>query len=287
MSFLSYDSLVGAVNRLNGAAQVLRIQVIGRSFCGRGLFAFCFGNPSGGALIAAGLRGCEHTAGAALLHWTETVCRCLENKTPLCGVDLSRVLKQNGLTILPCLNPDGAEIHARGAKGAGALRPFVESLLQPDTPWLSNAAGVRLDRQFPVGFEPLREQQAFGNCGKPGADGFFGTAPLSEPETRALAAFCREERFSRALLLEEGAAMLSVFPASETAGTRETVLTTKMLAACAGTPFLLPSGAEQWGTFPAWFAETVHHNAFSLSLDSEGDAFYRRIEEALVLFSVL
>ena len=287
MSFLSYESMVRTVNRLHGVAPFLRVQVIGRSVCGRGLFALRFGNPCGGALIVAGLRGGERSAGAALLQWAQTVCQSAQTSTPLCGVDLARAFSKAGVTLLPCLNPDGTEIFTRGAKGAGLLRPFIEPLLHPDTPWQANAAGVRLDRQFPFEFELLRQQQAAFGFEGPAADGFCGTAPLTEPEARALTVLCREERFSRVLLLEEGEEMLSVFPTEAEKDMRQTVLTTKMLAACAGVPFLLPTAQEGCGTFPAWFAETLGGKAFALALNSDSDAFYRRIEEALVLFAVM
>ena len=279
--------MVRKVNLLHGEAPFLNVQVIGRSLCGRGLFALRLGNPCGGALIVAGLRGGEGTAGAALLQWAQTVCRCVKTRLPLCGVDLARVLSQTGITLLPCLNPDGLEIFTRGAKGAGSLRPFVQTITQCGVLWQANAAGVRLDRQFPCGFEAVAQQQKATCTDHPSADGFFGNAPLSEPETRALAAFCRSERFSRALLLEEGEDLLSVFPAQTEKQTRNTVLTTKMLAACAGVPFLLPTLQEQSGTFPAWFAETMGQNAFTLSLNSDGDTYCRRAEEALVLYAVL
>ncbi len=287
MSFLSYDALVRTVNRLHGAFPSLQIRVIGRSLCGRGLFAFCLGACAGGALVVAGLRGSDRTSGAAALAWAETVCRCIQTSTPLCGVDLARVFSKSGITVLPCLNPDGMEIGIRGAKGAGALRSFLAPLLAEDMPWEANAAGVRLDRQFPCGFDRLLEQQTVFGSNRPAADGFCGQAPLSEPEARALTAFCREQQFSRVLVLETGEPALSVFPAQAERQTRETVLTTKMLASCAGVPFLLPTAQEGCGTFPAWFAETMRQNAFTLSLDSDGDTFYRRIEEALVLFAVI
>ncbi len=287
MFSFTYESLVRKVNLLHGEAPFLNVQVIGRSLCGRGLFALRLGNPCGGALIVAGLRGGEGAAGAALLQWAQTVCRCVKTSLPLCGVDLARVLSQTGITLLPCLNPDGLEIFTRGAKGAGSLRPFVQSITQSGVLWQANAAGVRLDRQFPCGFEEIAQQQKANGDDRPAPDGFCGNAPLSEPETRALAAFCRSERFSRALVLETGEDLLSVFPAQTGTQTRNTVLTTKMLAACAGVPFLLPTAMEQSGAFPAWFAETTGQNAFALSLSSDGDAFYHRIEEALVLYAVL
>ncbi len=284
MGEFGYASLVSAVNRLRAQAPFFHARVIGRSLCGRGLFALRFGG-SGGALIAAGLDAGDGEAGAALLGWAEGVCRCAAEGTPFCGVDLSRALSFSGVTVLPWLNPDGLEIVRSGAKGAGTLRQFTQSLLREETPWRAGAAGLRLDRQFPCGFEEVRERQLFSGADAPAADGFFGTTPFSSPETAALARFCRSERFSRLLMLGVGEGLLSFFPAGEAPAERETVLGLKMLAASAGVPFVLPAAAERAGTFPAWFAETLNADAFALTLEHGG--FDRRLEDALTLFAVM
>lgn len=64
--------------------------------------------------------------------------------------------------VVPVLNPDGGSADARG-----------------------NAHGVDLNRNFPTGWRTLDP---------PGGAHYAGTGPLSEPETRALAALARRVR---------------------------------------------------------------------------------------------
>ena len=287
MSVFSYEALVRAVNRLHTGAPFLRVDVIGRSLCGRGLFALRLGCGAPSVLLLAGLDGSRPQGSAALLQWVEVVCAAAENGVPLCGVDLSRALAHTGITVLPCLNPDGLEIARCGAKGAGSLRSFSETLFRTDTPWSANAAGVQLDRQFPFAFDAVLQRQAFSEVTSCSPGGFFGKTALSEPEPRALARFCRREHFARALLLDCGAGTLEVFPAKGEAATRETVVAAKLLAACAGVPFVLPTAGESCGRFSPWFALTEGKSAFVLSPESGDEGFYRRVEEALVLFALL
>ena len=287
MCSFSYDALVRTVSRLRAEAPFLRVEVFGRSVCGRGLFALRFGEASGGALVLAMLDASKQTAGQALLDWAENVCACLNADEPLCGVDLSRVFRQSSLTLVPCMNPDGLEISRNGAKGAGSLGRFVRQIYSANECWHANAAGVELTRQFPYQLALLQQTQALSERQAPGAAGFFGASALTEPEVRALVQLCRRERFSRALLLETGTPLLQVFPAGESAADRETVLSAKMLSASALVPFILPSPQESAGTFAPWFAHTQQKNAFTFSAEEDLAVFARRLEELLVLFAVM
>ncbi len=287
MCSFSYDALVRTVSRLRAEAPFLHVGVFGRSTCGRGLFALRFGDAPGGALVLAMLDAAQQTAGQALLDWAENMSACLNADVPLCGVDLSRVFRQSSLTLVPCMNPDGLEICRDGARGAGSLGRFVRRLSDTDEPWHANAAGVELTRQFPYRFEFLQQTQALSETQQPAAAGFFGTAPLTEPEARALMQLCRRERFSRALLLEVGTPLLQVFPAGESAADRETVLSAKMLSASALVPFVLPSPQESAGAFAPWFAQTQQKNAFTFFAEADSAVYARRLEELLVLFAVM
>ena len=96
---------------------------------------------------------------------------------------LQRLRERAELWVLPCLNPDGyARVFERAGVGLlPALRP--------------NAHGVDLNRNFPL--PPGRKRRALPGAGStvPGAATYVGPAPLSEPESAALAAFCAVKRF--------------------------------------------------------------------------------------------
>ena len=87
------------------------------------------------------------------------------------------------LWIAPCLNPDG---YARTFEAAGRGR-----LAELRT----NAHGVDLNRNYPLpAGRPTRRLPGAGSAHHGDAT-YRGPAPLSEPETAALAALCEAERF--------------------------------------------------------------------------------------------
>ncbi|HEY0711020.1 MAG TPA: M14 family metallopeptidase [Polyangia bacterium] len=97
--------------------------------------------------------------------------------------EVARLRTRAELWVLPCLNPDAyARVFACG--GRGALRE-----LRP------NARGVDLNRNFPLPTGKRRLPLPGAGSTRPGAATYVGPAPLSEPESAALARLCEQKRF--------------------------------------------------------------------------------------------
>jgi len=124
--------------------------VIGYSFCGREIFAFHTGSPTGRQFIATyAIHGREWiTARLALRH-------------------LGVGLKSGGGWVIPLVNPDGAEI-------CNHVRPL----------WKANARGVDLNCNFDADWGSGRL-----NTKSRGSENCIGDYPFSEPETIALKNF--------------------------------------------------------------------------------------------------
>lgn len=118
--------------------------IIGASVEQRPITAYTFGNAVGGVLIFGGIHGDER----ASVYVAEQLVGALRSAPGEVGV-----------TIVPCLNPDG---YARDTRG--------------------NARGVDLNRNFPA-----------ANW-KAAARDRHGAAPASEPETRAMLGLLERQR---------------------------------------------------------------------------------------------
>jgi hypothetical protein len=99
---------------------------------------------------------------------------------------LRRLREHAEIWVVPCLNPDGyARTWERQGQGTVTeLRP--------------NARGVDLNRNFPLPEGRRRARLPGAGSTQPGAATYVGEAPLSEPETAALAALLDEARFTAA-----------------------------------------------------------------------------------------
>ena len=132
------------------------------------------GNTSAAVLVTANIHGPEYVASQVALGVLERA-----GEAP----ELRRLRERAELWVIPCLNPDGyARTWERG--GQGRLAEMR-----------ANSRGVDLNRNFPL--PPGRRRARLPGAGSttPGAATYVGEAPLSEPETRALAGLLAEHRF--------------------------------------------------------------------------------------------
>lgn len=271
-----YAALCNALEKLYRDFGVMP-RVFGRTALGRALFALDLGRGRPRALLLCGVSGADKTA-PLLLSFTQKLLQSRKDRVPFCGVDLRRAFGDCGLTVVPCLNPDGLDIHAHGLSAAGALRSFLRPLVQADMPWHANALGVDLRHQFAVGFDTHRAAGQPSPC----ASGFGGERPQSEAESHAIAALCRKEHFSRALLLQPGEKSLTVHaPQPE----RDFALADKLLAQeLSVSP---QRAAEADGGFAFWFRETVHRTAYTIQTGKGTDPLPEKMLFSCLLLSML
>ncbi|MEN0066092.1 MAG: M14 family metallopeptidase [Myxococcota bacterium] len=140
-------------------------EVYGQSVEGRPLLAVRVGDGPVPLLLTAGIHGLEYIGVRTLLE-----------------VLRSGPIPQATLWVLPVLNPD-AYVRTWTQEGdapVGALR--------------KNARGVDLNRNFPLPFSARPARLGIAGSPDPASATYRGPAPLSEPETRTLAAFARRVR---------------------------------------------------------------------------------------------
>lgn len=94
--------------------------------------------------------------------------------------------------IIPCVNPDGVEISLHGPCAALNYKNLVyRSSNGNSASWQANARGVDLNHNFPAKWEDLRKREISQGINSPSPTRFGGRKPLSEPESFALTAICK------------------------------------------------------------------------------------------------
>lgn len=286
-----YQAYLRRLETLRANYPALSVRTVGRSALGRGIFSLSVGNPRRQSLIIAGFRGDEKAYCDAALTFIARLCKAVSRKEALFDVDISKALCDCGVTVLPCLNPDGIEIHDRGPAGAGSLRRFAETL-KSEVPWQANANGVDLPRNFTPGWSLRRSEETVTGVTGPAPSGYSGEKPDREPESAALLRLCRRESFRKVLAITGTGSVVrsaSVFAPTGTA------VMQKLLADCCG---LAVGDTQESGVccaFCDWFTEAFSRPALTMepgkgdapSPASENDSVDERIVEALTLFFLL
>lgn len=108
------------------------------------------------------------------------------------------------LYIVPVVNPDGIDL-VNGVVPSGKFLTQAQTLAgnYPNIPypngWKANINGVDLNLQYPANWERAKEIKFSQGFTLPGPRDFVGTAPLTEPEARAVYNFTRNHDFKLTL----------------------------------------------------------------------------------------
>lgn len=285
---MDYNTNIYLLEELIKEFPFLNTEIQGRTPLGRGIFSLHIGNFSKTSLIAGGFYGTDYLSTSLLMLFTERLCRSVKYGSQICGTDVKKALSKVGITIIPCINPDGREIAVKGFEAAKNLRSYLSDISpEGHEKWEANAFGVDISHNFSRGWPECRHKEYEKGCAAPSASGYCGEHAESEAETKVLTRLCRMRKFTRCISLSGGENTFChyISDGSPVAGT----MMGKILADSASCVFRENYGGD--ATFGRWFSEELSRPAFSLGLKSNSpDDLYRvydRIEEALLLFLLM
>lgn len=195
----TYEEMVTDIQQLQARyPDLIRVNTIGTSADSRVLYELVIGseNAAEHILIQAGIHGREYTNPLLVMEQLEQCLKYYDSGT-YGGISYRELFSNAAIHIIPMVNPDGIAISQFGENALRStdLVQTIRTCYQYDLftkrtkssydnylkEWKANAHGVDLNRNFPAGF---------GSDAKvvlPSYSEYAGSAPLSEPETSALA----------------------------------------------------------------------------------------------------
>ena len=272
----------------------LSVELCGRTALGRGIFSLNIGNQDNSVIYAGGFHGSEWITSLTLFLFAERLCHSIKHNKLLCGVDMKRALSQLGITIIPCVNPDGTEIAVHGATTAGTLSNFVSSLGCDDySKWNANAMGVDINHNFNAGWKALRQMEEEKGIHGPAPRQFGGAYPESEAETKVLTRLCRIKQFRQCMALHAQGEEL-YWQYGDYSPPQASMMA-KILADSCSYTLVTNAGLASHGGFKDWFISEMKKPGFTMEIGkgenplpvSQLYEIYSRIEEALVLFALM
>lgn len=274
-TFIDYNTYLFYIEELIRDFPFLNAEIQGRTAVGRGIFSLSLGNRKNSVIIAGGFCGSETLTVNMLLLFCESLSACVKYGNQLWGIDVKKALAQLGVTIVPCVNPDGNEIRLKGFEGAKSLRYYSASRVAETGFCDGNAMGVDIRRNF------LSDEEAADTR-------LTGAYKESEAETRTLTRLCRNRSFRSCLTLEAGNNLLLRY------GNRpQDAMAAKILADSCGCTYIL--NPHRASGFSQWFNESFRKSAFTIKTGKGKNPLpadslyydYSRLEEALLLFCLM
>lgn len=271
----------------------LTVGCIGRSRAGRPILSLSLGHGEKNVLLCGGFHGSEWLTSLLLLRFCEELCRSVQSGQPLCDVDVASYLPRREIVLVPCVNPDGAEIFLHGSQAALAYEPLVRSVWEPRTLWNADAAGVDINHNFDAGWETLRRTERENGIDGPAPRRYGGKAAESEPETRAVCALCRKKRPEHALAFHSQGEEI-FWRYGKTDPPRAEALLHVFLSA-SGYACAENAGLYAHGGFKDWFIETFRRPAFTVEIGkgcnplplADFEGIWEKLREMLTLAAVL
>lgn len=236
-------------------------KTVGKSVMGREIFSFSIGDAEEYVLFLGGLHGTDRFSFGMLMTFFEEVCLAVSQDLVMEGMRVRKALSGRAVAIIPCVNPDGCEIASKGKSGCGNRADLVRELSKKSNEDIRfNARGADID----INFNSKR--------------------PLSEPESRAVADFCKEESVRHALILGSGEGEI-ITAGGEKFSDRGAKMTEIMVTSTGY------SVSENKEGFLKWFSEEYRKPAFKvLPKVSDGSDFlkvYGEIRELLLLSAIM
>lgn len=282
------------IKKLKNKYPFIKTGILSKSLCKRNISYIQIGNPKNEVLLSAAFHGTEWLTTLLLLHFTSEICESIIKKRQISEINISDFFEQKGVIILPCMNPDGVEISLKGPSAALEYTQLVNDISKGDTThWQANARGVDINHNFNADWKSLRNREIKAGITGPAQTRFGGTAPESEPESKAIASLCRFSNLRTAFAFHSQGEEIYWDYGKYTPQRSE--LMARILAMSSGYKAASPEGLAVGGGFKDWFIKEFRRPAFTIEIGKgqnplpieDLESIYNTLEELLVLSIIM
>lgn len=194
-----FSTLSRDLNALMEVYPFIRIETIGQSVLGKPIQEIRIGKGEKKVHLNASFHANEWITSAILMACLNTFLLSLTNGNSLRGFSPLPLYEIVDLSIVPMVDPDGVNLVLNGPPSE--MREELVGINRGSTDftgWKANIRGVDLNNQFPAKWEIEKERKEEK---APAPRDYPGEAPLSEPETIAMANLARVRQFDRLLAI--------------------------------------------------------------------------------------
>lgn len=191
----SYALLALLIDGLTARYPFLREGQIGTSVMGKPICSIAIGQGEKQVSYNASHHANEWITTPVLMQFLERYASAYVNSGSIAGTPARTLYHGATLYLVPMVNPDGVDLVTGALKPddsyyrqAAAFSEYYPGIPFPSG-WKANISGVDLNLGYPAEWERARSIKFAEGFTRPGPRDYVGTAPLAEPENRAMARF--------------------------------------------------------------------------------------------------
>ncbi len=268
---------------------------IGKSVLGKELICFKLGEGPNKVFYNGAHHALEWITSALLVKFLKEISDAYLNGEEYYGYDTGHIFERSSLYVVPMVNPDGVELVKNGAEGSMRRSQLIQWNHGSDnfsTTWQANIRGVDLNHNYSAGWSIAKEMEDGYGIHGPGPTRFGGEEPESEPETRAMVHFSREQQFNLSLCYHTQGEEIYYQYMKYTP--KKSAELAQMFAKASGYRLARPAGIASHGGYKDWFLKTFMKPSFTIEAGvgtnplpiEQLDDIYQKNKQLLALAAV-
>ncbi|MBQ1279169.1 MAG: peptidoglycan-binding protein [Clostridia bacterium] len=241
---------------------------IGNSVLGRGIYCITYGEGENSVMYNASHHANEWITTPVVLKYVEELAKAYAFGGDVGGYNARELYEKCKFYIVPMVNPDGVDlVNGYFEKDSNVYKEAKrKAAAYPDIPfpdgWKANVRGVDLNLNYPAGWEQAREIKFAQGYTEPGPRDYVGSAPLSEPESAAMAEFTRRNDFKLTLSYHtQGKVIFWKYLDFEPARSFEIG---KKLAEVSGYSLEITPSASGYAGYKDWFIQEFNRPGYTI-----------------------
>lgn len=195
----TYEIMERDIQDLKARYPFIQVGTLGKSVLDKNLYYIKLGTGPNQVFYNGAHHGLEWITSVLLMKYIEDFSEAYVEGGILRGYNVRDILRQSTIYILPMVNPDGVDLVINGLQRDN---PYYSRLMQWNkgstdfsTDWEANTRGVDLNHNYDASWNLSKAAEASYGVTGPGPTRYSGTAPESEPESKAVANFTRDHNF--------------------------------------------------------------------------------------------
>ncbi|MHC1747579.1 MAG: M14 family zinc carboxypeptidase [Cellulosilyticaceae bacterium] len=254
-----YQMLEVELEKLQRQYSFIKIHSIGKSIQNREIYCVSLGEGKRKIHANASHHANEWITSVVLMQSIDMFCKAIKGDVNPLGSELS--LKNVAYDFIPMVNPDGVEICIHGLEGQENSDFLYEAngYSHDFSRWRSNARGVDLNRNYDADFDLCKKLSGLERA----SYGYYqGQFPLSENETKAMAALTQKQNYDLVLAYHtQGEEIYWQYKDYDVLGARQYA---KAFSEASGYQLGVPEASAIAGGYKDWFIGAFKKPGFTI-----------------------
>lgn len=264
----TYDIMERDIAALKARYPFLQIGIAGQSVLGRNLYYIRMGMGPNRVFYNGSHHSLEWPTTPLLMKFIENFSKAYVEGVNISGYSPRDIWTQSTIDIMPMVNPDGVDLVLNGLTPDN---PFYDQLLMWNggrmnfgEVWQANVRGVDLNHNYNAKWEEsVASSRRMGIVG-PGPTRFPGTAPESEPESRAVANLTRANNYRLVLAYHTQGQV--IFWNFDDLATEEARRIGELFAQVSGYQLAKAYGIASTGGYKDWFIKEYGRPGYTIEV---------------------